>query len=503
MKNSFTLILLLFFIGNISASNCLDVNIDVVDAECFDEENGYIQLSITNGDGPYTYEWGDETLTTGPNFTIENLSSATYDILITDSQNCTFEQSIFISQPDSIQQAVSGFVCGSGCWCIESIGMGGQPPYQFEWSNGDTTSSVIYCDSVPYTVTITDNVGCTAVQTTSVGLVAIPFGVSTFSVTPIICGGECNGGVEFEVFGGIPPYTYLWDNGAETQDVFGLCGGVARVTITDATLHFFVKTFLIPENEQIVVDDIDVEYTTGCTTTCDGKLAAEAAGGFPPYTYFWSGPGFTSTSPVIEDLCEGIYTLSIIDSLDCVSNRDFAILCESEALSVAVDVIQLDCEGCCNGSIKITPVGGFAPYKINWSDDPFLTSDYRAELCEGTYQATITDANEFEVPITIVLEYTPTNATSNISSPFEEVLISPNPVSSSFSLQLELTENSFISVSLTDLHGKQFNYLLEDQFVPAGNFQQEINITDYPAGIYFLNVTTDAGYSEVHKLIRI
>ena len=102
-----------------------------------------------------------------------------------------------------------------------------------------------------------------------------------------------------------------------------------------------------------------------------------------------------------------------------------------------------------------------------------------------------------------MLEYTPTSAAPNILSPFDEVLISPNPVSNTFSLQLDLMENSLISASLTDLRGKQCDYLLEDQFVPAGNFQKEINIGDYPAGIYFLNVTTDTGYSEVHKLIRI
>jgi len=504
MKNSFTFILLFIFIGSISASNCLEVDMSIVDVECFDGENGSIQIAITNGEGPYNYNWGLGEINTNSSYIIENLTSGTYDIVITDSQNCTFEQSVFIDQPEEIQQAVSGFSCGSGCWCIESMGVGGVPPYQFEWSNGDTTSSVIYCDTVPYSVTITDNIGCSAVQTTSIGIVAIPFGVSTFSVTPIICGGECNGGVDFEVFGGIPPYTYLWDNGAETQDVFGLCGGVARVTITDATLHFFVKTFLIPENERIVVEDIDVEYTTGCTTTCDGRLEAEAAGGFPPYTYFWSnGQGFTSTSPVIEDLCEGIYTLSIIDSLDCVTNRDFAVLCEAEALSAAVDVVQLDCEGCCNGSIQITPVGGFAPYKINWSDDPFLAADFRAELCEGTYQATITDANEFEVPITVVIEYTMPNVAPSIPSPFDEVQISPNLVATTFSLQLDLVESSLISARLIDLHGKQCDYLLENQFVPAGNFQKEINIVDYPTGIYFLNVVTDSGYSEVHKLIRI
>ncbi|MFN8396143.1 MAG: HYR domain-containing protein, partial [Bacteroidia bacterium] len=59
------------------------------------------------------------------------------------------------------------------------------------------------------------------------------FLVSSSSSTPESCPGASDGSIDVSVVGGVPPYTYLWSNGATTQDLAGVPGGVYCVTVTD------------------------------------------------------------------------------------------------------------------------------------------------------------------------------------------------------------------------------------------------------------------------------
>ena len=108
---------------------------------------------------------------------------------------------------------------------------GGSTPYTYAWSNGATTASISGVFAGSYSVTITDNQGCTAEATATITE------NSTLALTAqkadISCYGSDDGSVDITISGGQTPYTYLWSNSATTEDLSGLSSGTYTVMVTD------------------------------------------------------------------------------------------------------------------------------------------------------------------------------------------------------------------------------------------------------------------------------
>ncbi|MCG8782794.1 VWA domain-containing protein, partial [Tenacibaculum finnmarkense] len=108
---------------------------------------------------------------------------------------------------------------------------GGYGSYQYDWSNGATTKNISGLEAGNYSVTITDIQGCSLV--TENFTITSPDELSlSLLKSDLSCGGN-DGGIDLTVTGGTPNYTYLWSNGATTEDVSNLIAGIYSVTVTD------------------------------------------------------------------------------------------------------------------------------------------------------------------------------------------------------------------------------------------------------------------------------
>lgn len=117
----------------------------------------------TNGTPPYTYKWntGDTTAS------ISNLSAnTTYTVTIKDA--CNASKSIrktVGSKVINISTTVTCTPTGSCQGSIKANVTGGDAPYTYEWSNGQTTQTAVNLCKGRYNVTVTDVNGCTKRKT--------------------------------------------------------------------------------------------------------------------------------------------------------------------------------------------------------------------------------------------------------------------------------------------------------------------------------------------------
>ena len=133
---------------------------------CHGDSTGSIDLSVTGGVSPYTYQWSNGETTED----INNLTEGTYTVIVTDSNLCIDSLVINITQPDSIiLSSVNTNILCHGTISTGSIDLsvtGGVSPYTYQWSNGETTEdNDNNLTEGTYTVIVTDSNGCTKYDT--------------------------------------------------------------------------------------------------------------------------------------------------------------------------------------------------------------------------------------------------------------------------------------------------------------------------------------------------
>jgi len=184
----------------------------------------------------YSWDFGDGSTSNVENGTHTYVENGQYDICLTIENDCgeeTYCQSVTIDgEVLSASGSVNSILCaGEATGSIDLMLSGGFPPYTVEWNTGDTVSQLDGLSAGLYTVTIRDSEG---------GEEVLEFEVE--EPDPIIVTGlniqsssssEDNGEINFEVEGGVSPYTYSWSNGATTKNIENLAPGDYYLTIED------------------------------------------------------------------------------------------------------------------------------------------------------------------------------------------------------------------------------------------------------------------------------
>jgi gliding motility-associated-like protein len=140
----------------------------VQEPSCYNTSDGAIDVSITNGIGPWQYLW-----THGPTTAdINGIPRGNYEIQVTDEYNgCAAARTISITQPDSLllSVAVTNERCRAPNGSAEVLVTGGSAPYTFSWSTGGTTAAVEGLLKGSYPITVVDKNGCRNEITAIVG----------------------------------------------------------------------------------------------------------------------------------------------------------------------------------------------------------------------------------------------------------------------------------------------------------------------------------------------
>ncbi len=191
-------------------------------------DGGSIEVEINGGTAPYTIQWSNGE----SGLHITDLASGEYSVIISDANGCSKEAIILLETAPQISfdaeiQYVScnDFENGS----IDLTIITGEGAFTYEWENGMQTEDISNLSAGIYGVTVTDTYGC---QVSGDFDVKQPDLLEASLITNPITD-DINGEIDLTVSGGTTPYTYLWNTGDTSEDLYDLPAGDYEVLVTD------------------------------------------------------------------------------------------------------------------------------------------------------------------------------------------------------------------------------------------------------------------------------
>ena len=253
--------------------------------------------------------------------------------------------------------------------------------------SGENTNSPLVAPSSPttYTVTITNQMGCTTTNSVYVNIDEISWASPNLANNP--CYGDCLGTASVSA-NGISPYSYLWNTGNQTANASNLCAGTYTVTVTDANNCTSETSINISEPTQVLSSFSNIQHPI-CDGVGYGSATINPTGGTSPYSYFWSNGG--GSNPTNNTCFVGPNYVTITDNNGCQRIDSVFMDSPSDLISSLNNLVPISCYGFCDGEIHINVNLGNPPYTYIWSNEE--TNASITGLCYGTYTLTVIDAN--------------------------------------------------------------------------------------------------------------
>ncbi len=324
------------------------------------QSTGCGQFTLEVGPGYVSYLWSTGSMTQS----ILVTQNGPYSVTVSDAGGCTGSVSttVVIPPPSLVQITGGQSICTGGTTTLTaSTGF-----VSYAWSNGVSTSTNTVSQSGIYTVTATDNTGCTSTATTTVA--SLPDPVPTLNQPAPICAGEtATISVTNPIF-----QNYSWSNGGTGSFITVSSAGTYTVTVTDAAGCTGTTTTSLTVNQTPVVSASQLPYQ------CNGLAELTATPGFPSYA--WSN---SQSTPNITVGQPGSYTVTVTGVNGCTSAASVGANIPP-APQVSISGAPVICGGT-NAVLSATP--GFANYI--WSTGqggPSISVN-----STGTYFVTVTD----------------------------------------------------------------------------------------------------------------
>ncbi len=370
-------------------------------------EQDTIQLGgsppATGGTGAYSFSWT-------PAASLDNssapfpkafpASTTTYQLIASDGVGCADTSTVTISVSNlTVDAGVPDTLCMGDTIQLNGMASNGITPYEFSWIPAgivsDTAIDTPYAFPVSDTtfyLNVTDNIGCTALD--SVNMFVNPIPVAVAGPDTSICGGES---VTLTASGGV---NYSWSPTSGLSDP-NIANPVA--TPSDTTIY----TVTVTDNAgcsdrasvSIHVNNVSVSLSPSPDTMiCEGdSIQLTAQGGV---SYAWSPAGGLSNTaianPFAKPSMSTTYTVTVTDAINCTGSDTVRIIV-SRNLTADAGTGDTICQGSSlniGGSPPAT--GGISPYTYLWSppgslDDPLSGNPVASPMGLTHYVVTVTD----------------------------------------------------------------------------------------------------------------
>jgi Secretion system C-terminal sorting domain len=218
----------------------------IVDSvQCGSIIGGTAILAANGGSPPYSLVWSDGLMS--QNLTRQGLAVGNYQITLTDQMGCSTIQNVNIPASGALTVLLDAeeIKChGDSSGAVSVNPLNGLPPFKWLWSAGDTTAQLQNIPSGNYTVTVTDQLGCSRSTTFQLNQ---PSSLSLMSqVTDLTNWLLPNGAIQVSgLTGGAAPYRFMWNTGDTTSFLQNLDTGIYILEIRDFNECVLLDTFYI------------------------------------------------------------------------------------------------------------------------------------------------------------------------------------------------------------------------------------------------------------------
>lgn len=435
-------------ISAIRAPDLLEVVLSKQDVYCNSGNDGWVEATITGGTAPYSTTWNTEEEDT---LRIENLSSGTYDVIVTDDRGCEAVASVVVAQPETPIEikypafSRPSFIGASDAWITAEVSGGtsfleGHYVYRWTQEDGELLNVQTETEILPngnfsirlnavtagnYYLTIEDanhsiattKVGCTYIE--SLYTLYEPIEAVIEEHIPISCSPQnefldpySDGAIVGHVRGGVPfsnglPYQYIW----KKQNNLGIWDVLPEQTDSIATNLEAGRYALNATDSRgnvmgiyesaVLIQAIDSTYIFTAPTVLEVALSATAiscdAGNDGSASVAVSGgtPPYNiewstgARTATINDLISGTYIAFVTDARGCKASGTIFIEQPGGILVKVERQKHPTCYSGNDGEIALSVTGGTPPYSYQWDTGENGTN--LSNLSKGVYTLTITD----------------------------------------------------------------------------------------------------------------
>lgn len=360
---------------------------------CQNDSRGLIDLNVSGATPAYTYQWNNGQITQD----INELFAGTYFCTVTDANNCSQNIQVVLTDPDAVilSETHQNVLCyGQATGSINLSIQNGNSPFNIEWNTTESTEDISNLSAGLYFVNIIDNNNCGGFISTIITEPDTLIYVASSIVSDVSCFNGNNGAINISVSGGTSPYSYLWSNGAITEDISALTAGNYSVTITDNNNCIFQFNELVNQATQLIIDENHVNVL--CFGESTGSIAISVSGGNSPYSYSWNNG---SQSEDLATLSIGTYTLTVSDANLCTETVTVEIAQPDSKMNLIANSNSVLCFGQNSGSIDLTVSGGTPVYSYLWSNGQQIED--ATDLLAGSYEVIVSDNNNCKDSITV------------------------------------------------------------------------------------------------------
>lgn len=323
--------------------------------------------------------------------------SGNYFVTVTDEAGCTGIASITVQEYSGLNIKIDpdpASFCNAGSVILTAINTNGTAPFYYIWNTpgkNETTNSINANITGAYSVTVTDNNGCTGTATTSVSQ-SSSLNVNIIPASPGICPGKSID-LSLKINGGQMPYNYSWNTptGISNKPIINTSiAGIYLITVTDANSCtgediIEIKAYSDPQ--------IDLASNLGFCLGSNVLIKPIINESQFPISFNWNTPIGNANLDSLLVNTPGNYKLTVTNSVGCSAYDSINI---QEWQIPFIKYSPYPVEFCYGKSVTVNADAtiGLAPFEFSWQGPTSIFSGNQIIITEpGKYTFTVTDSH--------------------------------------------------------------------------------------------------------------